>query len=74
MAIILNKQQKQAYIDMFEEDYCINYLKSHINEVWTIEKVYDEDDTNHFPYLLTIGENDDDELTGYALELMGVRV
>lgn len=65
----LTQIEKQRYIGMFDEQYCINYLKAHIGEEWFIEEAYDEDDTEHFKYLLTIGENYDDELgeLGYLM-------
>ena len=65
----LTLKEKQRYIGMFDEQYYINYLKEHIGEKWLIEEVYDEDDSDHFKYLLTIGENYEDELgeLGYLM-------
>ena len=69
MAIILNKQQKQAYINMFEEETIIKELNLRIDEEWQVKESNEKG-----WFFLYIGDNYDDELTTYALELMGVRV
>lgn len=67
--MLLNNKQKQAYIDMFEDETIRKELNLLFNEDWRVEESNEKG-----WFFLYVGKNYDDELTTYGLEMIGVRL